>query len=129
MTKKQLVKQWYERALSNLRLAKLGKISNEIYLEDLCFNAQQAAEKSLKALCVKLNVPLPKTHNIMYLLKLIQNAGIEIPKPIIDASALNEYAVESRYPGDYYPVNKEDYAEAIMIAEKTLRWVKDIISE
>lgn len=129
MTKKQLVKQRYERALSNLSLAKLGKISNEIYLEDLCFNAQQAVEKSLKALCIKLDVSFPNTHNIMYLLKLIQNAGIEIPKPIIDASALNEYAVESRYPGDYYPVDKEDYAEAIKIADKTLKWVKDIISK
>lgn len=42
---------WLIRAYSNLRLAEKGP-SKEIMLEDLCFNAQQAAEKALKAVCI-----------------------------------------------------------------------------
>jgi HEPN domain-containing protein len=43
---------WLARARSNLKLARLGGSQPEIFLEDLCFDAQQAAEKALKAVCV-----------------------------------------------------------------------------
>ncbi len=35
---------WLTRAYSNLRLAEKGR-GKDVMLEDLCFNAQQAAEK------------------------------------------------------------------------------------
>ncbi|MCD4819559.1 MAG: HEPN domain-containing protein [Candidatus Cloacimonetes bacterium] len=127
MTKIKLVENWIERAFSNLQLAKLGVTSEEIYLEDLCFNAQQTVEKSLKALCIYFDISFPKTHNIMFLIEIIKKNGIQVPEEIIEASILNEYAVESRYPGDYFPVEDSDYKEAIEIAEKVLIWVKDKI--
>jgi len=37
---------WLQRAESNLNLAKKGKLEG-VMLEDLCFEAQQAAEKAL----------------------------------------------------------------------------------
>ena len=43
-------KEWLKRAKSNLARAKAGKVSEDILYEDLCFDAQQAAEKALKAL-------------------------------------------------------------------------------
>jgi len=44
-------REWLNRAHSNLTLAKSEGI--DIYLEDLCFNAQQAVEKAIKALLIK----------------------------------------------------------------------------
>ena len=41
-------REWLNRAQSNLVLA--GMQGDRIYLEDLCFNAQQAAEKAIKDL-------------------------------------------------------------------------------
>jgi HEPN domain-containing protein len=41
-------REWLNRARSNLVLARSW--SAEVYLEDLCFHAQQAAEKAIKAL-------------------------------------------------------------------------------
>jgi len=41
---------WLARAHSNLKLATLG-YQQGVFLEDLCFEAQQAAEKALKAVC------------------------------------------------------------------------------
>lgn len=38
--------QWLRRARSNLQLAKAGR-TDGVMLEDLCFEIQQAAEKSL----------------------------------------------------------------------------------
>lgn len=48
---KKNYEEWLRRAHSNLELA---KISNKklVYLEDLCFQAQQAVEKGLKGLLI-----------------------------------------------------------------------------
>jgi HEPN domain-containing protein len=43
---------WIRRAKSNLAIAKAGKPTGDVLYEDLCFDAQQAAEKALKALSV-----------------------------------------------------------------------------
>jgi hypothetical protein len=50
-------REWLNRARSNLALAK-AQIP-DVYLEDLCFDAQQAAEKALKALLIKREVVFP----------------------------------------------------------------------
>jgi len=44
---------WLRRAESNLHIAHLGKAQG-VFLEDLCFEAQQAAEKAMKALLIYL---------------------------------------------------------------------------
>ncbi|PYQ02164.1 MAG: CRISPR-associated protein Cas4 [Acidobacteria bacterium] len=48
-------REWLRRARSNLALARVGQ-QGEILLEDLCFEAQQAAEKAAKAILVSRSV-------------------------------------------------------------------------
>ena len=55
MKNKDIISEWLKRARAK-------KTSDEILYEDLCFDAQQAVEKSLKALLVRLDKPFPKTH-------------------------------------------------------------------
>jgi HEPN domain-containing protein len=55
---------WLLRARSNLRRAALGPQHPEVFLEDLCWDAQQAAEKALKALCIHRGIAFPKTHSL-----------------------------------------------------------------
>jgi hypothetical protein len=50
-------REWLNRARSNLARAQT-KITG-VYLEDLCFDAQQAAEKAIKALLIKRGVTFP----------------------------------------------------------------------
>ncbi len=50
MKNKEIILNWLKRARSNLERAKIGKVSPGILYEDLCFDAQQAVEKSLKAI-------------------------------------------------------------------------------
>lgn len=57
MSKAQ-VEPWLRRAESNLNIARLGR-QQGILLEDLCFEAQQAAEKALKALLILLGGEYP----------------------------------------------------------------------
>lgn len=49
--------EWLRRSLSNLLRAKTR--APGVYLEDLCFDAQQAAEKAIKALLVSRRVRFP----------------------------------------------------------------------
>jgi len=127
MKNREIILNWLKRARSNLERAKMGKVTQGILYEDLCFDAQQAVEKSLKAILIKLNQSFPKTHSIGILLKLIEEAGVEIPENINQAKLLTAYAVDSRYPGDYEPVSKEEYEEALKIAEDVFKWLDNII--
>ena len=127
MKNREIILNWLKRARSNLERAKIGKVSPGILYEDLCFDAQQAVEKSLKAMLIKLDQSFPNTHSIGTLLKLIEEAGVEIPKNINQAKLLTTYAVDARYPGDYEPVSKEEYKEALKIAEDVFKWLDNII--
>jgi len=51
---------WLKRAQSNLARAKLPKLDEALW-EDYCFDAQQAAEKALKALLLFNNIPTDST--------------------------------------------------------------------
>ena len=127
MKNREIILNWLKRARSNLERAKIGKVSPGILYEDLCFDAQQAVEKSLKAMLIKLDQSFPNTHSIGTLLKLIEEAGVEIPKNINQAKLLTTYAVDARYPGDYEPVSKEEYMEALKIADDVFIWLDNII--
>lgn len=129
MKNREIILDWLKRARSSLERAKMGKVSQGILYEDLCFDAQQAVEKSLKAMLVKLNQSFPKTHSIGILLKLIEEAGVEIPENINQAKLLTAYVVDTRYPGDYEPVNKEEYKEALKIAEDVFKWLDNVINK
>jgi HEPN domain-containing protein len=59
-------REWLNRARSNLALAKAKR--KGVYLEDLCFDAQQAAEKAIKAVLIKVDVDFPYAHDLAELL-------------------------------------------------------------
>ena len=86
-------KEWLRRSKSNMARAKAGKVSPEIIYEDLCFDAQQAAEKALKALCIADGIVFPKTHDISFLIELLEKANVFIPDEIQNAKLLTDYAV------------------------------------
>ncbi len=78
----QRAKDWLTRAKSNLARARAGRVSSEILYEDLCFDAQQAVEKALKALCVLNGIKFSKVHDIAYLMELLESGKIKIPARI-----------------------------------------------
>lgn len=38
-----------------------------------------------------------------------------------------DYAITSRYPGDFEPVNEEEYKEALRLARMVVTWVENNI--
>ncbi len=116
------VEVWLQRAESNLEIARRAK-GRRIFLEDLCFEAQQAAEKALKALLICLSGDYPKVHAFTLLLEQLAQY-VPVPEPIREVVELSDYAVQIRYPGDYHPVSKEEYERALELADRVLRWVR-----
>lgn len=97
--------------------------------EDLCFDAQQAAEKALKALLIHLRLEFPYVHDLAELITLLERSGVAVPGEVREASRLTRFAVGLRYPGDAEPVTKEEYKEVVAIAEATVAWVADLLSK
>jgi HEPN domain-containing protein len=65
-------REWLNRAARNLSQAQGNPQFTDVYLEDLCFQAQQAAEKSLKAVLIACGVRFPYTHDLATLISLIE---------------------------------------------------------
>ncbi len=116
---------WLERAESSLNLARAR--GEGIDLEDLCYQAQQSAEKALKAVFLARGARFPFSHNLDLLLQELEELGLEIPETIDTASRLTRYAVETHYPGFFDPVTPEEYQEALAMAEAVLAWSRGFI--
>ena len=123
MKNREIVEDWLTRARSNLYRARVGKVSDEILFEDLCFDCQQTVEKSLKGLLIAFDQEVPRTHIIGSLLRLLEKTGVTIPESIFLSSDLTEYAVHTRYPGIYEPITEEEFVNALDIAEQVYSWV------
>lgn len=69
----------------------------EAFSEDIFgFHMQQVIEKTLKAWLALLGETYPKTHDINFLLRLLERAGQEIAR-FEDFVEYNMYAVQFRY--------------------------------
>ena len=94
---------WMTHARSNLARARAPKPA-EVLWEDVCFDAEQAAEKAIKA--------------------LLLHKGIAIPEDIRKADDLTDYATAARYPGFPRGIAETDFREALKLAETVVAWVE-----
>ena len=116
--------EWLRRAKSNLVRAKEDIRLPEVAKEDLCFDAQQAAEKAIRAVLIHLGIRFPYIHDLGALLVLIEERGQALPPQIKEAARLTRFAVETRYPSLDELVTLEEYERAVAIAETVFRWAK-----
>lgn len=114
--------EWLNRARSNLLQAGMDD-DPDVYLEDLCFQSQQAAEKAIKALLLSLEGRFPYIHDLAELIHLVEKSGVVVPEAIKQVAKLNDFAVEARYPGVAEPVGKDEYREALRVAQSVVLWV------
>ena len=92
-----LAKEWLLAA--KLDLVNIEYIMNDEMLTTIAsFHAQQATEKSLKALLISKQINFKKIHSLEKLFVLCQNHITTDSYDIIDL--LDSLYIESRYPGD-----------------------------
>ena len=115
-------REWLNRARSNLARARMAAAG--VYLEDLCFDAQQAAEKAVKAVMIVRDIDFPYIHELGRLMDILESGGERIPRAIRRADRLTQYATATRYPGLEEAVDEGDHLEAVALAEAVVRWAE-----
>lgn len=86
------------------------------------FHAQQAIEKSLKAVLSANLIEFRRTHDLVSLLDLLQDHQLPAPPEADWLDELNPYAVEARY-GTIEP-DGLDRTRALQAAEQVLDWAR-----
>jgi len=117
---------WLRHARSDLALSCMPKTKAILY-QHLCFHAQQAAEKALKAVLTVNGVRFPKTHDLAFLMEALPSS-VTMPPPLINLPTLNRYAVQQRYPGEAPPVTRQHHSVATVLAGETVRWAASCVA-
>jgi HEPN domain-containing protein len=117
--------RWIDYARADLAFAGAPLPPGGFY-EQLCFHAQQAVEKSIKAVLLHLRIDFPFTHDIHALVDLLPK---EIPRTLelVEAVELSPYAVLARYPGETEPVVEDEWREALKVAEAVVAWAGSLL--
>ena len=119
--------EWLARAKSSLTLAKGAKVE-EIFWEDLCFNAQQAAEKAIKAVLQHHQILFRYVHDLEELITALEKHNIPVSDEVKEAEILSHYAFATRYPGDIEGVTEEEHRRAVTLAEQVVRWAERMLT-
>ncbi len=119
----EYLKRWLIKANNDLKVAEneLKMPLEERVTEAVCFHSQQAVEKFLKAYLITKNIEFGKTHNLEYLLELCIKVDLDFKE--IDVGNLTFYAVEVRYPNEFYIPTTKEAEECIKIARKVKEFV------
>jgi HEPN domain-containing protein len=118
--------RWLVYAESDLAMARSVDRPG-VMAETLCFDAQQAAEKAVKAVLVAGGAEPPRTHDLEMLLGAVPE-DVTISFDRLSVAALTAYAVASRYPGDEEPVDADEHAVALASAESVVMWARHTLS-
>lgn len=97
----EYAEEWIEKAEQDYQTILLLSRQKKKFLPDIiCFHAHQCVEKYLKALWVKHNHHIVKTHDLVFLVDRLkkEEPGLELTRDIL--RKLNRYSVKFRYPGE-----------------------------
>lgn len=119
----EYTKQWIVKAMEDYKIAEheLSFPENEISTGPVCFHCQQVVEKMLKAYLVSKQVDFGKTHDLEALLELCAEQDSEFK--YLPLGNLTDYAVEVRYPEEFYVPSVEDAQECFKLASE----IKDFV--
>jgi HEPN domain-containing protein len=124
----------HEEARRLLRLAQRDRDTFDLLrplpkasLAALGFHAQQAAEKSLKAVATLLGVEIRRTHDLVALGQAILERGGELPLAVDVLRSLNPFAVEFRYDDEIIPPHTREELDAAVAT--VLAWAERLVQE
>jgi HEPN domain-containing protein len=80
-----------------------------------------AAEKILKVYLISRGIAFAKTHNLEFLLEMCIKEDADFKN--VDVSNLTYYAVEVRYPDDFYIPDQKEAEESYNVAADIMKFV------
>jgi HEPN domain-containing protein len=95
------VSEWIKFARGDIHFAAWGLQDDYPTYHSICFLCQSSAEKYIKALLLSLGWKLKKEHDLILLSNILKDQfGTDCGSIIECLISLNDYIIESRYPGD-----------------------------
>jgi HEPN domain-containing protein len=101
-SKADLVRGWLLKAESDLTNAAICLDMGQA-LDTVCFHAQQAAEKCVKAYLTAYEINFPFIHNLEKLIELCAQRDQSFRRLKAMSQELTPYAVELRYDDEFWP--------------------------
>ena len=111
----QSVTAWVNRAEEDFRALNILLKDDNPPWGSVAFNAQQCAEKYLKALLLWRGIEFPKTHDLAKLLTLF-GESVPLDWTAQETAALSDQAVAPRYPDEFEPISEEEAREVVRLA-------------
>jgi HEPN domain-containing protein len=86
----------------------------EVHISLVCFHAQQAVEKSLKAILFSRRIEFERIHDLVKLARLLSECDLVLPVREDQLRRLNPFAVTFRYDDlDVEPISRLDAASMV----------------
>jgi len=123
----EIARQWLAKAMNDLLNADNNLKSEVIPFDTVCFHCQQAAEKLLKAYLIGNGQEYPFTHDLFLILEKILPIDSGVDELRDSLAILMPYAVEVRYPDDWYMPSDEDAKEEREAVNNVLDWIKNAL--
>jgi HEPN domain-containing protein len=121
-----VVSEWITKAENDLKAAALSlRAGKECPTDTVCFHAQQAAEKYLKALLTDHGVSFPRTHNIGDLVEMLPPA-FRVSLSREEQDGLTDYATGARYPG-WGEIPLSEARRAVAVARRVRKHVRSLV--
>lgn len=122
------VREWVDKGEADYVTAKreLAAVDGPNY-DAVCYHAQQCIEKLMKALLIHCGVTPARTHNLMWLDKLLRPVAPDWSASEDELDFLTRAGVVFRYPGSAAEIDDANEAIAICgrMREKLLRLVSE----
>jgi HEPN domain-containing protein len=113
------VRAWLDKAQRDLWMAELAMSDPRGLWDQVCFHSQQAAEKALKGLLIALELEVPRTRDLGYLLSRVLQPCPALGGIDEQAELRAQYGVAARYPGEV-PDPLPDEATAALAAGRAI---------
>ena len=111
---------WLAKAANDVLNIENNLASERIPWDTVCFHAQQAAEKTLKAFLILHGQPLSRTHDLVALLAACVALEPSLADLEPDCRDLTYFAVDARYPEQLFEAD-EQLARAMVAAMSRVR--------
>ncbi|MBF0293941.1 MAG: HEPN domain-containing protein [Magnetococcales bacterium] len=112
--------EWLKKAEHDLITARTVLALTDGPTDTPSFHAQQAVEKALKGVLTWHGIAFGKTHDLLALFDQVAEFLPDLARFEASFAAMNDYAVEARYPGDACEPDRIDAMDALEVAEQVV---------
>ncbi|MCX5961606.1 MAG: HEPN domain-containing protein [Cyanobacteria bacterium] len=125
----ELANRWLERSNNDIITARQTLLLMNGPTDTPCFHAQQAIEKTFKALLTFHQITFPRTHDLLRLLDLALPFIPDLDNDREGFADMESYAVDVRYPDLGFDPLRSDAIIALSLAEATVFKIREKVSK